>query len=257
VVDLAQRNSNAVRTASADIGKAQAAHDQAKDVLIPSLLVTTGIPAFPEVGFTGSPPTLWGATVQSLVYGIPQKNYISSAQSGVLAATFALKGTRTGCSMHLRRTSNWIPSLVNSMQRQQETCAARLVEITQQRWKPASIPSASSPRPASRRQPQLARLHLGRVPAISPSNSRTHRPAVGSSPPTPPAFRKFRSSAACKPLYRQRGGCACAANARLAYAKGRSRPQHLPPIEFLRPVQPQYHAVERCEFVLRQASADQ
>ncbi len=135
VVDLAQRNSSAVRIASADVSKAQAGYEQAKDVLIPSILVSTGIPAFPEVGFTGSPPTLWSATVQSLVYGVPQRDYIKSAQSGVLAATFNLRDAREQVALDASTAYIELDTVTHELDaaRQQETCAARLVEITQQR----------------------------------------------------------------------------------------------------------------------------
>ena len=80
VVDLAQRNSTPVRAAQADVNKSQAVLSESKDVFIPSLSFSTGIPAFPEVGFTGQPPSLSSATIQSLVFSIPQKCYIQAAQ---------------------------------------------------------------------------------------------------------------------------------------------------------------------------------
>lgn len=163
VVDLAQRNSSAVRIASADVSKAQAAHAQAKDVLIPSLLVTTGIPAFPEVGFTGSPPTLWGATVQSLVYGIPQKNYISAAQSGVTAAVFSLKDAREQVALDASTAYIELDTVTRELDaaRQQEDYAARLVDITRQRAE-AGVDSVSQLLEArlTAANIKLARLHL-------------------------------------------------------------------------------------------------
>src|ERR1019366_6780021 len=68
VVDLAQRNSTLVRMAEADMHKAQAALSESKDVIIPSVQFGTGLPTFPEVGFTGTPPSIWTATVQSLIF---------------------------------------------------------------------------------------------------------------------------------------------------------------------------------------------
>src|ERR1700688_4350919 len=80
VIDLAQRNSTAVRIAQADLNKAGAALAESRDVVVPSLSLGTGLPAFPEVGFTGNPPSIWTATVQSLVFSIPQKRYIEAAR---------------------------------------------------------------------------------------------------------------------------------------------------------------------------------
>ncbi len=134
-MDLAQRNSTAVRSAQADVQKSQAALDQTRDVLIPSLLASTGIPAFPEVGYTGSPPTLWSATVQSLVYGVPQKNYLNSAHSGVQAAIFALKEAREQAALDASTAYIELDTVTRELQAsaQQQDYAARLVDIEQQR----------------------------------------------------------------------------------------------------------------------------
>jgi len=163
VVDLAQRNSGAVRTAEADVKKAQAQLDQTKDVLIPSLLASTGIPAFPEVGYTGSPPTLWTMTVQSLVYGVPQRNYIRAANSGVLAAVFAQKDAREQVVLDTSLAYVELDTVTMELAaaRQQEGYAARLVDIEQQRVD-AGVDSMSQLLEARLTTANLkvARLHL-------------------------------------------------------------------------------------------------
>ena len=53
VVDLAQRNSSTVKLAQADVQKAAASLSEAKGAFIPALSFGSGLPAFPEVGFTG------------------------------------------------------------------------------------------------------------------------------------------------------------------------------------------------------------
>jgi len=135
VVELAQRNSTAVRLAQADVDKAQAVLSESKDVYIPSLSFSTGIPAFPEVGFTGQPPSLYSFTVQSLVFSIPQKYYIDGARSGVRAATARLKDAKE--QMALDASTAYIDlDTVNrelGASQAQEEYAAKLVEIEQQR----------------------------------------------------------------------------------------------------------------------------
>jgi outer membrane protein TolC len=226
VVDLAQRNSATVRIADADVSKARAAYEQARDVLIPSLLVTTGIPAFPEVGFTGSPPTLWGATVQSLVYGIPQKNYISSAQSGVLASTFALKDAREQVALDASTIYIELDTVTRELDaaRKQETFAARLVEIAQQRAE-AGVDSLSQLLEArlTAANLKLARLHLeSRAGNLSKQLAALTGLPVGSittdhaSIPEIPQVNgetKRLSIASIEAAHSQ-------ANAKLAYAKG-------------------------------------
>ena len=135
VVDLAQRNSTAVRIADADVRKAQAVLSETKDVFVPSMSFSTGLPVFPEVGFTGTPPSIWGATVSSLVFSIPQKRYIDAARIGLQAAQASLKDARE--QVALDASTAYIElDIVNQeldAARQQGGFASRLVEIEQQR----------------------------------------------------------------------------------------------------------------------------
>lgn len=135
VVDLAQRNSTAVRAAQADVDKAQALLSENKDVIIPSLTFSTGLPAFPETGFTGTPPSIWGATVQSLVFSVSQKRYLDASRLGLRSAVAGLKDARE--QVALDASSNYIElDTVNQeiqAANQQEQFAARLVEIEQER----------------------------------------------------------------------------------------------------------------------------
>ena len=62
-VELAQRNSSAVKLAEADVRKAQAVLSQTKDVYIPSLMLGSGLPAVPSVGFMGGVPSILNGTV--------------------------------------------------------------------------------------------------------------------------------------------------------------------------------------------------
>lgn len=135
VVDLAERNSGAVRIALSDVAKSQALLAESRDVIIPSLSVSTGIPAFPEVGFTGQPPSIWSATVQSLVFSIPQKHYIDSARSGLQAAASRLKDAREQVALEAATAYIELDAVNRELQasHQQESTATRLMDIEQQR----------------------------------------------------------------------------------------------------------------------------
>ena len=135
VVDLAQRNSTTVRSAQADVEKARAALSQSKDVIIPSLSVSTGLPVFPSEGFTGSPPTLWSATVQSLVFSWPQKYYIASARDGLKAADNNLKDAREQVALDASTAYIELDTVNQELAsaRAQDADATRMVEIEQQR----------------------------------------------------------------------------------------------------------------------------
>jgi outer membrane protein TolC len=135
VVDLAQRNSTQVRMADADIRKAQATLSESKDAVIPSVLLNTGLPTFPEVGFTGTPPSIWGATVQSLVFGIPQKRYINAARLGLQAAAANLRDAQEQVALDTSTAYIELDTIDRELDvtKQQGDLADRLVVIEQER----------------------------------------------------------------------------------------------------------------------------
>lgn len=163
VVDLAQRNSTGVRAAIADINKARAQLSESKDAIIPALTFGTGLPVFPEVGFTGSPPSIWSATIQSLVYSIPQKRYIDAARFGLQAAVDRLKDSREQVALDASTAYIEIDTVDQEMDvaNQQENFASRLVDIEQQRTE-AGVDPLSDLLQARLRAAEikLNRLHL-------------------------------------------------------------------------------------------------
>jgi outer membrane protein TolC len=135
VVDLAQRNSSAVKVAQADITKANAVLSETKDAIIPTVAFSTGLPVFPEVGFTGTPPSIWTTTVESLIFGVPQKHYITAARLALQAATVRLKDAREQAALDAS-TAYIELDMVNQelvAASQQQDFANRLVAIEQQR----------------------------------------------------------------------------------------------------------------------------
>ena len=163
VVDLAQRNSSAVRLAEADMRKAQAVLAESKDVFVPSLTFSTGLPVFPEVGFTGTPPSIWSATVQSLAFSLSQKRYIDAAHSGVQAAMAALKEARERAALDVSTAYIELDSVNQELAAaaQQQDFGNRLVSIEQQRSE-AGVDSVSEMLQArlTAANLKLARIHL-------------------------------------------------------------------------------------------------
>jgi outer membrane protein TolC len=135
VVDLAQRNSTTVRLAQADVNKARAVVSESKDVTIPSLVFNTGIPVFPEVGFTGQPPSIWNATIESLIFSIPQKHYVDASKSGFQAAISRLKDAQEQVALDASSAYIELDAVNRELEaaQAQENSAMRLVEIEQQR----------------------------------------------------------------------------------------------------------------------------
>jgi outer membrane protein TolC len=135
VVKLAQRNSSSVRIAEADVSKARAQLAESRDVLIPTIELGTGVPVFPEVGFTGTPPSIWDATVQSLVFGVPQKRYIDAARLGLEAAMASLHAAKEQVALDASTTYIELDTVNRELKatQQQEGDANKLVAIEQQR----------------------------------------------------------------------------------------------------------------------------
>jgi hypothetical protein len=93
VVDLAERNSAAVRIDQAELRKAQAALDESTDAYIPTLSIGSTVGP-PTIGFPTGQPSIANASMQSLVLSFPQKQYIRAAREGIQAATLNLKDVR-------------------------------------------------------------------------------------------------------------------------------------------------------------------
>jgi outer membrane protein TolC len=135
VVELAQQNSSSVRLAGADIAKARASLSESRDVFMPALAFSSGLPAFPEVGFTGALPTIWGATVQSMVFSVPQYRNIQAARIGLNAALLSQKDAMEQVALDASTDYIELDTVDTELgvARQQESYAARMIAIEQQR----------------------------------------------------------------------------------------------------------------------------
>ena len=135
VVDLAQRNSSTVRLAGAEVEKAQAALSETRDVFVPDLIFGSGLPAIPSVGFSGNPPSVIEASMQSIVFSPSQGQYIRAARTRLEVAALNLKNARE--EVVLEASAAYIElDTVNqelTATRQQVYFADRLVTIEKQR----------------------------------------------------------------------------------------------------------------------------
>jgi len=135
VVEMAQRNSDTVRLAQADVQKATASLAESRDVFIPSVSFGSGLPVFPEVGFTGNLPTIWDATVQSLAFSMGQVRYVQAAHMGLRAAELSLHDSQEQVALDASSEYIELDAVHRELDaaRQQEDDANRLVSIEQQR----------------------------------------------------------------------------------------------------------------------------
>jgi outer membrane protein TolC len=163
VVDLAQRNSSTVRLAEADLHKAQASLEQARDAFVPSATFGSGLPAVPSVGFTGGVPSILDVNVQALVFTLPERHYIEAARFGVKAATLNLKDAREQVALEASTTYIELDTVERELEasHQQEAFADRLVRIEEERAEAGVDPlSELLQSRLTAAQLKLRRLHL-------------------------------------------------------------------------------------------------
>src|SRR6185437_8474025 len=91
-VDRAVGNSPQVRTAEADLAKAQSGIAVLKNIYIPSVVVGGGLGS--AYGITLGVPTIFTVSAQSLIYSPQQISYVRSARLNVKAARYALADAR-------------------------------------------------------------------------------------------------------------------------------------------------------------------
>jgi outer membrane protein TolC len=135
VVELAAKNSPTVHLAQADVDKARAALSESHGAFIPAFAFGSGLPAFPEIGFTGDLPTLWYANVSSMVFSMPQIRYIHAARAGLDAAIQNLKDADEQVALDASTAYIELDTVSQELAaaHEQEGYANRLVEIEQQR----------------------------------------------------------------------------------------------------------------------------
>jgi outer membrane protein TolC len=133
VVDLAQRNSTAVRIAQADLMKAQAALAQTQDAYIPNFQIGSEIGY--SHGFPTGQPSVGSASMQSLVFSYSQRQYVKAARAGIDAANLSLKDAREQVALDASNTYIELDTVDRELAaaQQQETFTADLVRIEEQR----------------------------------------------------------------------------------------------------------------------------
>ena len=163
VVELAQKNSASVHLAQAEVQKAASLLSQSKDAFVPSITFGSGLPAFPEIGFTGSLPTIWDGTVQSMVFSLPQIKYIQAARAGLQSAQLALKDAKEQVAFDASTAYIEMDALDSELEavHEQEQDAAHLVAIEEQRTEAGVDPLSSLLQAKlTAAQLKLSRFHL-------------------------------------------------------------------------------------------------
>jgi outer membrane protein TolC len=161
VVDLAQRNSSAVKLAETDVQKAKAALAETQDAYIPNLSIGSTIGY--SYGFPTGQPSVGNASMQSLVFSYSQSQYLKAAHAGLDAANLRLKDAREEVALEASNTYIELDTVNLELEaaRQQESYSADLLKIEQQRVD-AGVDSALDLLQArlTASQLKLKRLHL-------------------------------------------------------------------------------------------------
>ena len=133
VVELAQKNSSAVKLADADLQKAQAALAQTQDAYIPNL--SMGSTVGYSHGFPTGQPSVANATMQSLVFSYSQRQYVKAARAGIDAANKSLKDAREQVALEVSSIYIEFDAVTRELTAadQQQTFTADLIRIEQQR----------------------------------------------------------------------------------------------------------------------------
>lgn len=132
-IDLALKNNPRVLAAEAEVEKARAGLEQAKDVYIPTLVGGSGLGY--SYGFPLGQPSVFNFTSQSLLLSFSQPDYIRSARASLTAANLALKDIRQAVAEDVAVT---YLALDRDLKRQSALAdesgyASRLVDISQAR----------------------------------------------------------------------------------------------------------------------------
>ncbi len=89
VVDMAMRNSAAVRAGVAEVQHAEAGLSESKDVYLPSFVVGSSLGY--SYGFPVGQPSVYSVTSQSLIYSFSQPDYVRAAREALKSAQLSLK----------------------------------------------------------------------------------------------------------------------------------------------------------------------
>jgi outer membrane protein TolC len=134
MIELAQRNSTSVRLAAADLSKAQAQYVQSRDVYVPNLVFGSSIGP-PSIGFPAGQPSVANASMQSLFFSFPQRQYINAARTGIDAATLALKDAREQVALDAATEYVELDTVDRELaaSREQASASDRLLQIESER----------------------------------------------------------------------------------------------------------------------------
>ncbi len=133
-VNLALRNSAKVKSAQADVARAQAVLAESKEAFVPAVNATGGVGK--STGAPLDPPVVFSIAAQSLVFNSSQGDYIRAARAGYESAQLSLDAVRGDA---VEDVTNTYIALDNALRRQTVqnealTFARQLVSVAEDRF---------------------------------------------------------------------------------------------------------------------------
>jgi outer membrane protein TolC len=134
IVSLAERNSSTVKLADADVRRAQALLSETRDVFIPNFVIGSSFGP-PSIGFPVGQPSVASATLQSLTFSFPQRQYINAARVGIQASVLALKDAQEQVALDASSAYIELDTVNRELEsgREQAAYSDRLIKIEEER----------------------------------------------------------------------------------------------------------------------------
>ncbi len=194
VVDMALRNSTAVRIAQADVMRAAAALTETKDAYIPNLMLGSSLGY--SYGFPLGEPSVFNVTSQSLLFTFSQPDYVRSARAALKAAEYSLKDSRQQVILDTALDYVQLDKIQNELAAlgQEKQYADKLVSIEQDRvfagvdnrmeLTKAELTAAqiSLKRIHLQNDAELLRQQLSHLTGLAPSSFITNSASIPSAP---------------------------------------------------------------------------
>lgn len=132
-VDLALKNSNAIKIAQADLARSRSGLRETRDAYIPAVYLTSS--AGKAFGFPLGPPEVFDVTSQSTVFNLAQRQYLRAARAEVRAAEFTQEDTRRQIILDTATTYAELNKLLAALEvlRQEQEAAAQMEDLVHKR----------------------------------------------------------------------------------------------------------------------------
>ncbi len=132
-VDLALKNSNAIKIAQADLARSRAGLRELRDAYIPALYLTSS--AGKAFGFPLGAPEVFDLSSQSSLFSLTQRQYIRAARAEIGAAEFTSEDTRRQIILDTATTYAELNKLLSGLEvlQEEQQAAARMEELVHKR----------------------------------------------------------------------------------------------------------------------------